>query len=680
MFIQRFVNGELSFVPNLLPEDAVNMTAADTIQILKKQLGEAVYYNAISVQNTMLPYAELPTFLKSPLQAKPDTEWLKTSNMVGVNVRTVHTFWNVVKYALTLPKSQDAIHFLPIWEPGVVSSLYGMASWNINPEFFSAELANLMPHLNTVEKQLKAVVNLLHALGKSVGLDVIPHTDRFSEIVLSNPHYFEWLQREAFEIVNHRANLHEAVQDVIMQFLHQFGASNPTDEFPADRMAFFSDDFGESQRNKILFGLSTEVERRQSRRDALLRFLTKYGYEPVPATMAPPYRGLEVDKENFEEDAQGQIWREYNITKPVAFSRVFGPLTRYKLYERQDDNRHWGIDFSSPRSAVWDYVASHYYKVQSFYGFDFMRGDMSHVQMRPEGVPAQIDTHYDILAYVKNYIQQKGVPYFGYFAETFLAPRNEMGYGDEVDHLEAADADSTLGDLQSVTVDTPLFLQRFRMYIDLLHTRNFAPNFTIMTADKDDPRFDAFYVAGNEFRLFAALFLTDMPSYMGLGFRTRDVHFEPAPNEHYTKLYVFQIATGEKATTGDYIWGKNGTLYHRLTRIQLFADKIWDDIKAKPVHWLIYPDASGYGKVIAWTHSEEPKYVFVANVDTKNAVVNFAIPKLRNTENQSLQLEFSTATYVDESDKTAVFNGRHYNISAIQKGECRVYKLCGEIV
>ena len=63
--------------------------------------------------------------------------------MVGVNVRTLGSFWNVVKYAMTLPDCQSAIHLLPIWEPGVVSSLYGIAGWNLNREFFSSELANL---------------------------------------------------------------------------------------------------------------------------------------------------------------------------------------------------------------------------------------------------------------------------------------------------------------------------------------------------------------------------------------------------------------------------------------------------------------------------------------------------------------------------------------------------------
>ena len=56
--------------------------------------------------------------------------------MVGVNIRTIGNFFNLIKYLLTLSDSQNSIHILPIREPGVVSSLYGKTSWNINSEFF----------------------------------------------------------------------------------------------------------------------------------------------------------------------------------------------------------------------------------------------------------------------------------------------------------------------------------------------------------------------------------------------------------------------------------------------------------------------------------------------------------------------------------------------------------------
>jgi hypothetical protein len=337
--------------------------------------------------------------------------------------------------------------------------------------------------------------------------------------------------------------------------------------------------------------------------------------------MGPPYRGIEVDPDPKAHvvDEDGLEWYDYRITRPQKFSRVFGPLARYKLYEAKNNNIDWALDFDAPNRKAWEYVCGHYNRVQVNFGFDFMRGDMSHVQMRPEGVPAKPDAYYDLLGAVKTTVL-KEKPSFGYFAESFLAPPGEMAYGDECDHLEACFADATLGDLQSEPIHTDTFSATFAQYRTWLETRRFAPNFTVMTADKDDPRFDAFYLEGNEVRHFIALFLHDMPSYMGLGFECRDPHPVPAENEFYSKLYVFHMPDGPKGTRGPYRWGKNETLYRNLVRQRLFSDEINDNIHGRKVAWLAEPDAAGQRKCIAWSQAESPEWVFVANLDTVHAV------------------------------------------------------------
>jgi hypothetical protein len=673
--VDAYGTGRLSFVPNLLPEQAVGLSAERTLRILRRRLGPRLDA-ALADSDPGEP--DVPETIQSPVFHEPDGSWLKRTNMVGINVRTIGSFWNVVKYVLTIPKIQDSIHLLPIWEPGVVGSLYGISSWQINTEFYSEELASACPQLDTVERQLKAVINLLHAMGKAVGMDVIPHTDRFSEIVLAHPRYFEWLQREGTQIVDHSDNLHTEVQCRILDFLEARGPAVPGEEFPRSQDAFFSEAFSEERRLRVLFGRAEDRAGRSKRRNELVRTLYAFGYEPVPATMAPPYRGLEVDPEASYTDSQDLVWYDYLITRPQAMSRVFGPLARYKLYGTLDDNDSWEIDFERPLHQVWRYVCERYSDAQRRFGFDFMRGDMSHVQMRPAGVPDIIDDTYDILRTVKHYIQkEKGVSHFGYFAETFLAGRNVMVYGDEVDHLEASEADATLGDLQSTVVGSPEFLQRFRWYYDLRATRSFAPSFTVITGDKDDPRFDQFYLSGNALRLFIATFLTDMPSYVSLGFETRDIHHHPAPNEHYTKLYVFQEKTGPKATSGPYVWGKNGFLFHAVTRLRLYADGMFDQIAGRPTRWLIPPDATGENKHIAWTQADgQPDYVFVANTDTEKGIQNFDLPRFPGVAGaEPLQLEFSTASRVAEIDKTLTGGQRGHRVRKLAPGEGRVYRI-----
>ncbi len=613
--LYQYIQQKHSFVAGVMPEDLFRLTPQNVVYLLEKRFG-SLAFKAFNFEET----------IATPIQSNADSQWIKKSNMVGINVRTIGSFWNIVKYALSLPAAQSAIHILPFWECGVVSSLYGMASWNINTEFFSHELAQSFPKLNTVEKQLKVVVNVLHLMGKTVGMDVIPHTDRYSEIVLCNPSLFEWLQRKDKKIINHKADLHKKVEAKIIDFIQLNGSATYNVDFMGDlATTFFSSQLPESERARILFGEKNDLFIRNQRRNQLIQFLYEEGYETVPATMGPPYRGLAVDENEAAKtiDEDGRVWRDYIITQPTSFSRVFGPLARYKLHESKDNNQDWQIDFEKPRKAVFHYVAAKYAEVARTYHLDFMRGDMSHVQMRAGGVPAKTDIFYDLHKFIKQHIA-KEKPYFAYFAESFLAPDGVMAYGSELEHLEHSDADITLGDLQSSVVGSLEFIQNFRQYYTVAKTRTFTPSFTLMTGDKDDPRFDSFYVKGNELRLFVGLFFSEMPSYMGLGFECRDTHLWPAPNEHYTKLYVFQLSHGEKATSGPYQWGKNKALFDRFTQIRLWSEIIFPVIQNKKLIWLQSFENQTF---MAWTYEQTP-YIFVANLDLNQSVTNIFSQKI----------------------------------------------------
>jgi hypothetical protein len=685
-FITAYTSGETSFIPNLLPETAVGLSTENVLTILRGRFGDLVDL-ALDRETTdpAVPAAELPAGIRSPVAGWPDGRWLQTTNMVGINVRTIQTFWSVVKYMLTVPATISSVHLLPIWEPGVVDSLYGMASWRLNSEFYSAELADAVPHLDSVDAQLRAVINLLHATGRTVGMDVIPHTDRYSEMSLAQPRFFEWLQRQDLRIVDKSDRLHEEVEREILRWLDEVGPALPGVEYPVKPEEFFGDEFDEADRLRTLFGSPSDRIGRHRRRGDLVAYLSSYGYEPVPATMGTPFRGIEVDTRNqgLVVDEDGNTWRDYVISKPGSFSRVFNPLARYKLYGRKDNNRHWEIDFSTPRPEVFDYVAGHYADYQRRFGFDFMRGDMSHVQMRPDGVPAVLDEYYDILGSIKNRIREANdIAYFGYFAETFLPPRDVFGFGEEMDHLEAADADVTQGDLQSNRLDSPEFLVQFRQYLDIASTRACVPAFTVMTPDKDDPRFDDLYRNGNVVRAFLSLFLTDVPSYVALGHEVRDVHLTPWPNEHYTKLFVFH-EHGEdnvypsKARRGlRYLWGKNGSLFGAMTRLRLFADQIAATIAGRSTRWLLPPDPRSYRSEVAWTQWDHADYLFMANLSSDRAVGYFAVPSIPDVPaGASLDLVYSSVADVSEANQQPPWNGKHFRIEGLEPDEARAYRI-----
>lgn len=69
----------------------------------------------------------------------------------------------------------------------------------------------------------------------------------------------------------------------------------------------------------------------------------------------------------------GLGWGEFRFVRPEPMSRVFGPLTRYALFEPVSDDS-WELDFDRPREHVWRYVTGHYADVRDRFGFDFMRG------------------------------------------------------------------------------------------------------------------------------------------------------------------------------------------------------------------------------------------------------------------------------------------------------------------
>ncbi|MES2796779.1 MAG: hypothetical protein V4683_12485, partial [Bacteroidota bacterium] len=406
--INDYTTQKTSFLHGCQPNLAIQMPTTQIIYILTKRFGEEKVRQCLNPDHTFT----------SPISEEPDSEWLKSVTMVGVNVRTIGSFWSLVKYAMTLPSAISSVHLLPIWECGVVASLYGMASWHINPEFFDYDLSVQFPLLNSIEKQLKVAVNLLHLMGKTVGFDVVPHSDRYSEIVLANPYNFEWLKRKEFKIVDHSDHLPDKVAARIVEFININGSVSG-DYFSRNYKDFFDNSKNsEEVRLRILFGNKENKDARNHRRNALISYLFEKGYEPAPATMAPPYRGLIVDQSEEAKtvDNEGRVWRDYIIEKPQEMSRVFGPLARYKLYKSKDHNLNWELDFNKPRTEIFEYVGRKYLEVCQNFNFDFMRGDMSHVQMNPNVTTSHINEYYDIHKFVKNYIK-KVKPSFGYFAE-----------------------------------------------------------------------------------------------------------------------------------------------------------------------------------------------------------------------------------------------------------------------
>ena len=168
---------------------------------------------------------------------------------------------------------------------------------------------------------------------------------------------------------------------------------------------------------------------------------------------------------------------------------------------------------------------------------------------------------------------------------------------------------------------------------------------------------------------------------MGLGFELRDPHPAPAPNEHYTKLYVFRIDEGEKATHGAYQWGKNRPLFLTINKMKKYAESILKEVQFAESQWIILPDADN--KIIVWTQkvaeNQSPQYLFMVNLDTGKDVFDVQLTPSQSKEfftkeiaHKTLGIDFTT---VSSGDKSLTVNDLSIHIKELKAGESRAYRI-----
>ncbi len=270
-----------------------------------------------------------------------------------------------------------------------------------------------------------------------------------------------------------------------------------------------------------------------------------------------------------------------------------------------------------------------------------------------------------------------GVPSFAYLAETFLAPPGTMAYGDEADHLEAVGADATLGDLQSRAIDDPEFSRELRRYRDLLDTRSFAPTFTVMTADKDDPRFDRFYRAGNEARLFTGAVPARHAELHGPRLRApRPARRPGCQRALHEAVRLPPRHSGPTATRGPYVWGSNTALFERLSRIRRLADALAPVLATATVTWLRPPDATGDERLIAWylDGAAGDRLLAVVNLDTVAPAAARVDPGTAIGEPPAAmggRLQYARR---GDRGRPLTWNGRAWPLAGLAPGEARLYR------
>ncbi len=589
----------------------------------------------------------------SPVHNEKNSDWLKKSKIVGVNVRLLGTFWNAVKYLMTTPA--NAVHFLPFFETGCEGSVYSPVNWEITSEFLDENLS-LMGY-TTPLSQLKLMVKALHAAGKTVGFDFVMHTDKFSEINFVYPDFFEWVKldenktREIFYPDVIPNELHIEAEKKIIEYLKIKGDfyGNATDNFTLDNF-YNNDKVTPDKRYEILFGKNEPHNLRTKRRIELLNYLRKSGFELTSVTEYSPSRPVLFGNIRHDEEKKSDHAEFYvpNMSKNAV---IFNCLTPYKWYVL--DNDKYPIK-NKVNEEVWNYYINKADNLQKTFNFDFIRADMGHNQISHSHKDENKDmAPRELWAELKDKIQVHS-PYFALFGEHFLVQEE---YIDVFQDIKNKKFDVVLGCLQHKFLNEE-FINTLFEYKNIKEP--FSVCATAFASDTDSPLYKKLYESplSNEVRYFVSMF-SGFPSYIGMGIETREPSAELI-NE-YTGNFVLQI-------NKEYKWGEN---YDFLKKIQKLRDiylQIYPEIKELAPEFIGTKTGNAIG--FLYKKNETPLYFFLIDLtmDTTAKPLSFFNLPLE----YKLNPIFSNIKSLSELNKTEVKFSTEF--SNTETGEVRIYK------
>lgn len=574
---------------DLNPIGCLNMPFEQSIDFLKKYCGEETFKKAMDINS----------YFPSIVSQYTDTSWTKTLKMVGINPRITKTFWGIVKYAISFP--ENGIHIMPIFETGD-GSIYVQNSWELNNDFLDNNLYKL--GYKTANEQLKLIINVLHAMGKIVGFDALPHCDNFSEIVLTNPKLFEWIKLNnnktdqiSYNKIDHNI-LYKEVESIIIKTL----------KLPQDIFTLAE----EIREAKIFPKNIDKFQRRMELRNAI----REEGFEPLPVVEHAPNRPIFF--KNIVNDNE-KSWATFFVKGMNNHAKVFGALTPYKLYyiDRNgypQKNSYW-VD-------SWDYFSDKIKDIQKEYNFDFLRADMAHNQISHSHNENEKDLNCpELWAYVKNNIQEEK-PYFATIAEAFWGTY----YIDGITDMINKNFDIILGDMNYKILDKN-YLDHIDDYINPFRQNfSFSPCIAVYTNDSDIENNNYFYESNkqNLSRYFISMFL-NLPSYTGMGYELRDIN--PKNKNNYSNYYVKKQQT-------EYQFGNNTCLYREISRIRNQYKKLKNIIDNCELN-LVY-SLNNQNSLCFKYLNKKNSYLFIINIDKNINTIEL------NNKYKNIKIEFTS--------------------------------------
>ena len=605
------------------PQDCLNIPFKQSFAMLQKILGQEKLDVAFDITHNY----------PSPLAGLKDTKWCKTAKIIGINPRLTKTFWGIVKYAMTFP--ENCIHIMPLWTTGDRGSLYVQTSWRLNDEFLDPDLCAM--GYKTPQQQLKLIVNVLHAMGKIVGFDALPHVDNFSEITLLNPSFFEWAKlnkqktSQLFPPQVDYNTIYKEVENIIIK-----ETSAPSNLY----------ELNEQEKDKWIFPKNSN---RTSIRIKLMEKIREAGLEPLPVTEHAPMRPVMFKK---IESAGDTNWAVFDVKDRSASAKVIGCITPYKWYKI--DNNGYPLK-NAAEQKVWDYFSGKISEFQREYNFDFLRADMAHNQISHSHNSADKNENekQEMWAYLKDRIS-KEKPYFAVLAEAFYNTYYINGISDMINKK----ADIVLGNMN--------FQYLNKEYVDTIddYLNPFRKNFPfypcVCTFSNDgDLKEHAKYFQSeeaDESRFFISMFL-NLPSYTGIGYETKTLN--PQKENEFSNEYV-------KIQDTPYEWGNNDILFEQITAMRVLYAQYKSVIEQAHLDLLSSDNESS----LVWIYSikNSPKLLFAVNLNPEKQSIRFNMP----ADIKDAKMIYTNSQY---DEICADVQNKSFEIENIYIGECVVFEL-----
>lgn len=649
MHLEKTNLQKVSFI-KIKPEKALNWSYKETLKMLSFLLDKKAVEKTFDINN----------FYPSPVASCENSDWIKKAKIIGINPRIVSTYFGIIKYAMTFP--EDCIHLMPLWEPGCDGGIYARLNWKLSKEWLDSDLVE--HGFDTPEKQLKLVVNILHALGKTVGFDAVPHTDKFSEEVFICPEFFEWIKlnskktKQLFLPKVDYNRLYQDVEKVIIDYLKKNGDSE--NDLIDDHILnkFFTEGFGFKQRAELLFGNNPEIALK--RRVELMNYVRDRGFETIPVTEHSPCRPILFDK--IVKDGETN-WAEFKVKDKKAGSVIFNAITPYRWYETDSQGY---INPAKPILKIWQYFIDELSYFQKEYNFDFLRADMAHIQISHahSNDEKNIYCKDELWRIIKKNIQQN-IPYFATFAESFL---NEY-YIDAIQDMKNKDFDIILGYSHYKFLNDE-YIDCIKYYRKIQEEHNFCPCISVMTGDNDVPVTINLWKSpfAIELRYFTALFL-DLPSYTTMGIETREL--EPSLDSEFSgpltnwKPYKYK-------------WGNNRSLFKFFQTIRDLYYQLQPELENQSLKWI--ETGSAFNSCWGYCDKETSgfSYIFMFNLSSEG-ISTISLKNLLTCIDESLY--YLKPIYSLMEDISAIENinlDEDDFCSDIQMPDCRIYKVCSK--